>query len=161
MNADQIATFQMGTHPLLTASPIAHQVVNAAEIALGWMPRFCTEEEMELDETIRQRLITFQRTELTEHHIYKRLAKVIHPAENQHILEQIAKDELRHHHDWKRYTGQEVEPDQLKIWFYYWVSRIFGFTFGVKLMERSEEAAQKNYGQITAVIPEAAAFLHE
>jgi NADH oxidase (H2O2-forming) len=37
MNADQIATFQMGTHPLLTASPIAHQVVNAAEIALGWM----------------------------------------------------------------------------------------------------------------------------
>jgi VIT1/CCC1 family predicted Fe2+/Mn2+ transporter len=127
----------------------------------GWMSRFCTEEEMELDETIRQRLITFQRTELTEHHIYKRLAKVVHPAENQHILEQIAKDELRHHHDWKRYTGQEVEPDQLKIWFYYWVSRVFGFTFGVKLMERGEEAAQKNYGQITAVIPEAAAFLHE
>jgi len=35
MNADQIATFQMGTHPLLTASPVAYQVVNAAEIALG------------------------------------------------------------------------------------------------------------------------------
>lgn len=37
MNADQIATFQMGTHPLLTASPVAYQVVNAAEIALGRM----------------------------------------------------------------------------------------------------------------------------
>jgi NADH oxidase (H2O2-forming) len=37
MNADQIATFQMGTHPLLTASPVAYQVVNAAEIALGQM----------------------------------------------------------------------------------------------------------------------------
>jgi NADH oxidase (H2O2-forming) len=37
MNADQIATFQMGTHPLLTASPVAYQVVNAAEIALGKM----------------------------------------------------------------------------------------------------------------------------
>ncbi len=34
MNADQIATFQMGTHPLLTASPVTYQVVNAAEIAL-------------------------------------------------------------------------------------------------------------------------------
>jgi NADPH-dependent 2,4-dienoyl-CoA reductase/sulfur reductase-like enzyme len=34
MNADQIATFQMGTHPLLTASPVAYQLVNAAEIAL-------------------------------------------------------------------------------------------------------------------------------
>jgi NADH oxidase (H2O2-forming) len=37
MNADQIATFQMGTHPLLTASPVAYQVVNAAEIALARM----------------------------------------------------------------------------------------------------------------------------
>ena len=37
MNADQIATIQMGTHPLFTASPVAYQVVNAAEIALGKM----------------------------------------------------------------------------------------------------------------------------
>jgi VIT1/CCC1 family predicted Fe2+/Mn2+ transporter len=116
---------------------------------------------MELDEIIRRRLITFQRTELTEHHIYRRLAKVIRPAENQHILEQIAQDELRHYQGWKRYTGQEVKPDWLKMWFYYWVSRILGFTFGVKLMERGEEAAQQNYGQITAAIPEAATFLHE
>jgi VIT1/CCC1 family predicted Fe2+/Mn2+ transporter len=116
---------------------------------------------MELDETIHQRLMTFQRIEITEHYIYRRLAKVIRSVENQHILEQIAQDELRHYHDWKQYTGQEVRPDQLKIWFYYWVSRIFGFTFGVKLMERGEEAAQQNYGQITAVIPEAATFLHE
>jgi VIT1/CCC1 family predicted Fe2+/Mn2+ transporter len=116
---------------------------------------------MELDETIRQRLITFQRTELTEHHIYRRLARVIRPAENQHILEQIAQDELRHYQGWKRYTGQEVKPDRLKVWFYYWVSRILGFTFGVKLMERGEEAAQQNYGQITAAIPEAADFMRE
>ncbi len=34
MNADQIATFQTGTHPALTASPIAYQLVNAAEIAI-------------------------------------------------------------------------------------------------------------------------------
>jgi VIT1/CCC1 family predicted Fe2+/Mn2+ transporter len=116
---------------------------------------------MEMDETIRQRLVTFQRTEITEHHIYRRLAKVIRPAENQHILEQIARDELRHYQGWKQYTGQEVQPDRLKIWFYYWVSRILGFTFGVRLMERGEEAAQKNYGQLTEVIPEAADFLHE
>ncbi|MFC2031548.1 FAD-dependent oxidoreductase [Chloroflexota bacterium] len=37
MTADQIATFQMGTHPLLTASPVAYQLVNAAEIALAKM----------------------------------------------------------------------------------------------------------------------------
>ncbi len=37
MTADQIATFQMGTHPLLTASPVVYQPVNAAEVALQKM----------------------------------------------------------------------------------------------------------------------------
>ncbi len=34
MTADDIATFQLGTHPAVTASPIAYQLVNAAELAL-------------------------------------------------------------------------------------------------------------------------------
>ncbi len=34
MNADNIAMFQMGTHPALTASPIAYPLVNAAELAI-------------------------------------------------------------------------------------------------------------------------------
>jgi len=40
MTADDIATFQTGTHPALTASPIAYQLVNAAEMAIAasWKP---------------------------------------------------------------------------------------------------------------------------
>lgn len=40
MTADDIATFQTGTHPALTASPISYQLVNAAEtaIAASWRP---------------------------------------------------------------------------------------------------------------------------
>ena len=37
MTADDISTFQTGTHPALTASPIAYQLVNAAEIAIKEM----------------------------------------------------------------------------------------------------------------------------
>jgi NADPH-dependent 2,4-dienoyl-CoA reductase/sulfur reductase-like enzyme len=37
MTAEDIATFQIGTHPALTASPIAYPLVNAAEIAIGKM----------------------------------------------------------------------------------------------------------------------------
>ena len=37
MTADDIATFQLGTHPAVTASPIAYQLVNAAEMALTKM----------------------------------------------------------------------------------------------------------------------------
>mgnify|MGYP005841427059 CR=1 FL=1 len=35
MTADDIATFQPGTHPGLTASPISYQLVNAAEAAIA------------------------------------------------------------------------------------------------------------------------------
>jgi NADH oxidase (H2O2-forming) len=34
MTADDIATFQLGTHPAVTASPIAYQLVNAAEMSI-------------------------------------------------------------------------------------------------------------------------------
>ncbi len=37
MTAENIATFQIGTHPALTASPIAYHLVKAAEIALTRM----------------------------------------------------------------------------------------------------------------------------
>jgi len=37
MVAEDIATFQMGTHPALTASPITYPLVNAAEIAIARM----------------------------------------------------------------------------------------------------------------------------
>jgi len=37
MTAEQMATFQIGTHPALTASPIAYHVLNAAEMALAKM----------------------------------------------------------------------------------------------------------------------------
>jgi len=37
MTADDIAMFQLGTHPAVTASPIAYQLVNAAELAIKQM----------------------------------------------------------------------------------------------------------------------------
>ena len=39
MTADDIATFQTGTHPALTASPVSYQLVNAAEVAIQNMRR--------------------------------------------------------------------------------------------------------------------------
>ena len=35
MTAEDIAVFPMGTHPALTASPIAYQLTNAAEAAIS------------------------------------------------------------------------------------------------------------------------------
>jgi VIT1/CCC1 family predicted Fe2+/Mn2+ transporter len=116
---------------------------------------------MGISEEIRQLLLVYQENEVTEHHIYTMLAKAIKSPENKRILERIAADELRHYHDWRKHTQQDVPPNRLKIWYYYLISRVLGFTFGVKLMERGEEDAQQNYAQLVETIPEAEAILQE
>jgi vacuolar iron transporter family protein len=116
---------------------------------------------MQLSEHVQRQVLKFQQTEITEHHIYKRLAKKVTPTENAQIIEQIAEDELRHYNGWKKYTNQDVEPRWFIVWFYYWISVVFGFTFGIKLMERGEEAAQENYASVAPEIPEAERFQHE
>ncbi|MHB8776152.1 MAG: VIT1/CCC1 transporter family protein [Anaerolineales bacterium] len=115
----------------------------------------------QLSEDIRKKVILFQETEITEHHIYKRLAKRIKSEENARILDRIAEDELRHYNGWKQYTNEEVQPRWFNVWFYYVISTIFGFTFGVKLMEQGEEAAQANYESVSSVIPEASKYQEE
>lgn len=116
---------------------------------------------MQLSENVRKQVLGFQQTEITEHHIYRRLAKRVKSTENAKILQQISEDELRHYHGWKHYTNQDVEPRWLFVWFYYLVSMLFGFTFGVKLMEMGEEAAQGNYAAVSREIPEAEQYERE
>ncbi len=96
-----------------------------------------------------------QQNEITEHHIYSRLARVVPDEQNAAVLQRIAEDERRHHDFWKRFTRREVSAKRWKIFFFYWISRIFGITFGIKLMERGEEQAQIDYTRITKEIPEA------
>jgi VIT1/CCC1 family predicted Fe2+/Mn2+ transporter len=119
------------------------------------------ESIMQLSEDVLKRVLGFQRTEITEHHIYARLAKKVNSPENVQIMEKIAQDELRHYNEWKRYSQQEVQPDWFKVWWYYLISRLFGYTFGIKLMEQGEQEAQHNYAQIAATIPDANRLQHE
>jgi VIT1/CCC1 family predicted Fe2+/Mn2+ transporter len=119
------------------------------------------EQNMQLSEDIHKKVILFQQTEITEYHIYKRLSKHIRSKENASILAQIAEDELRHYNGWKQYTKEEVSPRWFYVWFYYLVSITFGFTFGVKLMEMGEQAAQKNYATVAKEVPEASQYEKE
>jgi VIT1/CCC1 family predicted Fe2+/Mn2+ transporter len=104
--------------------------------------------EMDSNAELLQLLTTFQRSEITEHHIYQKLAGTAQPSENRQVLEKIAADELRHYQEWKKYTQREVKPDEWLVWFYSLISRIFGFTFSVRLLERGEEDAQNNYKRL-------------
>lgn len=116
---------------------------------------------MQLSESVREQVLSFQQTEITEYHIYKRLAKKVNSPGNAKIIDQIAEDELGHYNGWKKYTNQDIEPRWFYVWLYYFISVVFGFTFGIKLMERGEETAQKNYADVSKDIPEAERFQHE
>jgi VIT1/CCC1 family predicted Fe2+/Mn2+ transporter len=111
-------------------------------------------------ETI-QALKVFQKNEITEHHIYTRLSKAIKDKNNAEVLERIGNEEKIHYEIWKQYTNIEVSPNFFRLRWYYYISKIFGITFGIKLMENGEEKAQKAYAEYITDIPEAKRIMEE
>lgn len=104
---------------------------------------------------VRKQILQAQRCEVTEYHIYKRLAREVKNQTNRVILNSIADDELRHYKIWMKYSGREVEPSRWDIFKYYWASKLFGLSTGLKLMESGEKRAQINYREIAKEVPEA------
>ena len=107
---------------------------------------------MAISKSIKNQLLKFQKNEVTEYHIYKKLAEKQKFEPNKKILAEIANDELAHYGDWRQYTEMEIGPNKLQIWFFLLISKLLGFTFAIKLMERSEAGVQKNYAEIRASI---------
>jgi len=99
-------------------------------------------------------LLALQKGEITEHHIYKKIAAIQKVAHNREVLERISQQELGHYAIWKRYTHQDVAPNTPRIWFYYLIARVFGITFAIKLMEGVEKRAQGYDKALFTQIPE-------
>jgi vacuolar iron transporter family protein len=115
-----------------------------------------------LDPSQMETLLAFQRGEITEHHIYTKLAAAEKNPHNREVLARIAGEELGHYETWKRYTHRDVAPGTSRIWFYYLLARVFGITFAIKLMEGRERQAQSDYTTLAGAFPEVPAILsHE
>ncbi|HWS21358.1 MAG TPA: VIT1/CCC1 transporter family protein [Methanoregula sp.] len=99
-------------------------------------------------------LLAMQRGEITEHHIYTKIAAAQKDPHNREVLTRIAQDELGHYGIWKRYTHQDIDPNTARIWFYYLIARVFGITFAIKLMEGVEKRAQSYDKALIDKIPE-------
>lgn len=110
---------------------------------------------MEISSNLKKAILSFQKNEITEHYIYLRLAKSQKSETNKKILEQIALEEKAHYDFWKLYTHKDVAPNMFRVFFFVWVSRILGITFGIKLMEKGEQNAQVSYHEVMREIPEA------
>jgi VIT1/CCC1 family predicted Fe2+/Mn2+ transporter len=110
--------------------------------------------ERVFDEEQRSLMLRFQRNEITEYHIYTRIAATTPEPGNREVLGRIAEEELGHYRIWHRYTGREVEPDRLRVAGYSLIARILGFTFAVRLMEGAERYAQVTDRSLATLVPE-------
>ncbi|MCS7109828.1 MAG: VIT1/CCC1 transporter family protein [Candidatus Micrarchaeota archaeon] len=88
-----------------------------------------------------------QRNEITEHYIYRMLAS-IEKGKNREVLERISRDELNHYKMFRKISCKDVGPDWIKVYFHYYLARIFGLNFSLRLMERGEKKAQDNYFEV-------------
>ena len=97
-------------------------------------------------------LLKHQKNEITEYEIYKRLARRQKDEHNRQLLMEIAQEELRHYEFWSGLTGMKLAANRFLIYFYYFLSVIFGFTFAVKLMERGETGALEDYESLVGKV---------
>ena len=96
-----------------------------------------------------------QQHEITEYHIYQKLAALSDNEENTSILNEIADQELEHYNIWQSITGKEAKPNQRKIRKYIRLAKIFGLSFALRLMEKGEVDATKFYESIADKYPQA------
>ncbi len=115
----------------------------------------------EIDDKIKKKVLNFQRNEITESIIYDKISKTEKVPRNKKILKKISKDEFEHYNSWKKYTHEDVASSKFNIWKYFLISKLFGMTFAIKLMEKGEEQAQQTYEEISKSIPEAKKIMED
>lgn len=96
-----------------------------------------------------EKFIRFQRNEYTESIVYDRLASIEKNTSNSKVLRLISAEEKAHYYTLKKYTNVEASPNRWRITKYYWLARILGITFAIKLMESSENNAHQDYARYT------------
>ena len=98
-----------------------------------------------MSESERKRLIRLQRMERTEMEVYRRLANREKKPENKIILQKISKQESNHYNILKEKTGEDVNFSKIRVYLHLITSIFLGLTFSLKLMEKTEQNAAREY----------------
>ncbi|QRN85892.1 VIT1/CCC1 transporter family protein [Clostridia bacterium] len=97
-------------------------------------------------------LLKLQQGEMTGFVVYKRLAEREKHNANKAVLMEIAGEEQSHYQLFRSYTGQEVSAHWLTVWITLLLSKVFGLTFGLKMLERVE-ANREQYEALVDEVP--------
>jgi len=114
-----------------------------------------------MEEKIQKLAIEAQRTEITEHHIYYKLAQNCKDTDNAKVLRKIGDQEKGHYNFWKTKTGIDVAPDKKRIWMTTFLAKTLGLSFVLKQMEKREGTGSKLYDTLSEFYPETKLFSEE
>ena len=110
---------------------------------------------MEISEKTLKFLLNMQQNEINEYHVYLNLTKFVKKEDDKKVLMDIAKEELIHSKTLEKYTNKKLKPQKLKVFKFFILSVIFGYTFVIKIMESGEKNAEYIYSKIEEEIPDA------
>ncbi len=106
-----------------------------------------------MDDRLVKELLIFQRNEITEHYVYRSLARMAR-GKNAEVLKKLSEEELGHYRTLAQYTRIQVRPRRWSVFLYLLAARVFGLTFAIKLMEAGEQQAETSYAEVAGEIPE-------
>lgn len=109
-----------------------------------------TKNGQSIDQGTMKSLLLDQQDEITAHHIYSKIANVVKDQHNSKVIKEVAEDELEHYNRLKEVTGMDLKEQKFKVFFYYWITRLFGITFGIKLLEKGESQAITSYEKLNS-----------
>ena len=107
-----------------------------------------------MDAEWKKKLMSAQRAEITEYHIYTQLADRTKDENNAAVLRRIGNEEKKHADYWKMKTGVDVQPNGWKIFKTVTMARFLGLSFVLKQMEKSEGTGSKAYDDLANDFPE-------
>ena len=99
-------------------------------------------------------MLSFQKDEITSAKIYDYFSKIVKDKQEQETLQRISQDELSHAKIWQQYTGKELKPNLIKVFWYKILVWILGYTFVIKSLELHEFEGITALNRLKKEIPE-------
>ena len=99
--------------------------------------------------------LKFQQEEVDGAALYEKIAKYVKDEKNRGILQSMARSEARHAEIMRRYTGETLKPNTVRVFFYAVMTLLFGYTFSIRFLERGEVDIRDRYNELIASSPEA------
>jgi VIT1/CCC1 family predicted Fe2+/Mn2+ transporter len=100
----------------------------------------------------RRALLQLQRGEMTGYVVYNRLAEREKDEKNRAVLKEIAGEELAHYQLFLSHSGEDKAANRITVWVMLFLSRLFGLTFGMKMLERVE-SRREDYEALVDEVP--------